>query len=63
MLDRLVRTGRRILGLGPVGEREEPPRTQAEPAEPVAVAMIRGLVGTLEKHHKVRILDEAVRRR
>ena len=31
-----------------------------EPAEPVAVAMIRGLVGTLEKHHKVRILDEAV---
>jgi type VI secretion system protein VasG len=31
-----------------------------EPAEPIAVAMIRGLVGTLEKHHKVRILDEAV---
>jgi type VI secretion system protein VasG len=31
-----------------------------EPAEPVAVAMIRGLVGTLEAHHKVRILDEAV---
>ena len=31
-----------------------------EPAEPVAVAMIRGLVATLEKHHKVRILDEAV---
>ena len=31
-----------------------------EPSEPVANAMIRGLVGTLEKHHKVRILDEAV---
>jgi type VI secretion system protein VasG len=31
-----------------------------EPAEPVAIAMIRGLVSTLEKHHKVRILDEAV---
>jgi type VI secretion system protein VasG len=31
-----------------------------EPAEPVAIAMIRGLVGTLEGHHKVRILDEAV---
>ncbi|WP_372620177.1 type VI secretion system ATPase TssH [Falsiroseomonas sp.] len=31
-----------------------------EPTIPVAIAMIRGLVGTLEKHHKVRILDEAV---
>jgi len=31
-----------------------------EPTEPVAVAMIRGLVSTLEKHHGVRILDEAV---
>ena len=31
-----------------------------EPTEPMAVAMIRGLVGTLEKHHKVRILDEAL---
>ncbi|WP_291295947.1 type VI secretion system ATPase TssH, partial [Elioraea sp.] len=31
-----------------------------EPAEPVAIAMIRGLVSTLEKHHGVRILDEAV---
>jgi len=31
-----------------------------EPSEPIAVAMIRGLVSTLEKHHKVRILDEAV---
>ncbi len=31
-----------------------------EPAIPVAIAMIRGLVGTLEAHHKVRILDEAV---
>jgi type VI secretion system protein VasG len=31
-----------------------------EPSEPMATAMIRGLVGTLEKHHKVRILDEAV---
>ncbi|MGA8194995.1 MAG: type VI secretion system ATPase TssH, partial [Acetobacteraceae bacterium] len=31
-----------------------------EPAEPVAIAMIRGLVETLEKHHNVRILDEAV---
>jgi type VI secretion system protein VasG len=31
-----------------------------EPSEPMAIAMIRGLVGTLEKHHKTRILDEAV---
>jgi type VI secretion system protein VasG len=31
-----------------------------EPSEPVAVAMIRGLVSTLESHHGVRILDEAV---
>jgi type VI secretion system protein VasG len=31
-----------------------------EPTEAVAVAMIRGLVGTLESHHKIRILDEAV---
>jgi type VI secretion system protein VasG len=31
-----------------------------EPAESMAVAMVRGLVETLEKHHKVRILDEAV---
>ena len=31
-----------------------------EPAEPVAVAMIRGLVGTLEAHHGVRIMDEAL---
>jgi type VI secretion system protein VasG len=32
-----------------------------EPAEPVAVEMMRGLTGILEKHHNVRILDEAVR--
>jgi type VI secretion system protein VasG len=31
-----------------------------EPAEPLAAAMLRGLVATLEKHHGVRILDEAV---
>ena len=31
-----------------------------EPSEKLAVAMLRGLVDTLEKHHKVRILDEAV---
>ena len=31
-----------------------------EPSEPIAIAMIRGLVATLEAHHKVRILDEAV---
>jgi len=31
-----------------------------EPSEPVAIDMIRGLVGTLEAHHKVRIMDEAV---
>ena len=31
-----------------------------EPAEPLAAAMLRGLVATLEKHHSVRILDEAV---
>jgi type VI secretion system protein VasG len=31
-----------------------------EPSEPTAIAMIRGLVATLEQHHHVRILDEAV---
>jgi type VI secretion system protein VasG len=31
-----------------------------EPTEPSAVAMMRGLVGTLEKHHDVEILSEAV---
>jgi len=31
-----------------------------EPAEAQAINMMRGLVGTLEQHHKVRILDEAV---
>ncbi len=31
-----------------------------EPDEAAAVEMMRGLVATLEKHHQVRILDEAV---
>ncbi len=31
-----------------------------EPSEALASAMLRGLVGTLEAHHGVRILDEAV---
>jgi type VI secretion system protein VasG len=31
-----------------------------EPGEPQAVAMMRGLVGMLEQHHNVRILDAAV---
>lgn len=31
-----------------------------EPAESVAVDMVRGLTKTLEKHHKVHILDEAI---
>ncbi len=31
-----------------------------EPSEKIATAMLRGLVSTLELHHKVRILDEAV---
>lgn len=31
-----------------------------EPGEAQAVAMMRGLVGMLEQHHKVRVLDEAV---
>ena len=31
-----------------------------EPDEAAAIAMVRGLVATLEKHHGVRILDEAV---
>jgi type VI secretion system protein VasG len=31
-----------------------------EPSEPTAIRMLRGLCGMLEKHHKVRILDEAV---
>ncbi|MGA7802254.1 MAG: type VI secretion system ATPase TssH [Gammaproteobacteria bacterium] len=32
-----------------------------EPAEEQAVEMMRGLVGTLEGHHRVRVLDAAVR--
>jgi len=32
-----------------------------EPDEATAIAMVRGLVGTLEKHHGTRILDDAVR--
>ena len=31
-----------------------------EPSEAVAIEMMRGMVSTLEKHHKVRVLDEAV---
>jgi type VI secretion system protein VasG len=31
-----------------------------EPSEPMAIAMIRGLTATLEKHHNTRILDEAI---
>ncbi len=31
-----------------------------EPSEPVAIDMVRGLTSTLEQHHRVRILDEAV---
>jgi type VI secretion system protein VasG len=31
-----------------------------EPDEPTAIEMMRGLVATMEKHHKVRVLDEAV---
>ena len=31
-----------------------------EPSEGVGIAMIRGMVETLENHHRVRILDEAV---
>ena len=31
-----------------------------EPDQPVAAAMVRGLIATLEKHHGVRILEEAV---
>jgi type VI secretion system protein VasG len=31
-----------------------------EPAEELAIVMMRGLAGTLETHHGVRILDEAV---
>jgi type VI secretion system protein VasG len=30
-----------------------------EPSEPVAIGMVRGLMPSLEAHHKVRILDEA----
>jgi type VI secretion system protein VasG len=32
----------------------------AEPSEASAIEMVRGLLGTLESHHKVRILDEAI---
>jgi len=31
-----------------------------EPSEARAIEMVRGLLGTLESHHKVRILDEAI---
>lgn len=31
-----------------------------EPGEPQAIAMLRGVAGSLENHHKVRVLDEAV---
>ncbi len=31
-----------------------------EPTESVAINMMRGLAGTLEEHHKVRLLDEAI---
>jgi type VI secretion system protein VasG len=31
-----------------------------EPIEPQCMVMMRGIVGSLEKHHQVRILDEAV---
>ncbi len=31
-----------------------------EPSEPQCMVMMRGLVASLEKHHKVRILDDAV---
>src|ERR1039457_5301618 len=31
-----------------------------EPTEEVACTMLRGIAGSLEKHHKLRILDEAV---
>ena len=31
-----------------------------EPSEPMAIAMVRGLTATLEKHHSTRILDEAI---
>jgi type VI secretion system protein VasG len=31
-----------------------------EPTEAVAINMMRGLAGTLEQHHKVRLLDEAI---
>ena len=31
-----------------------------EPSEDSAIEMMRGLVGVLEKHHKVRVLDEGV---
>ncbi len=36
------------------------PVVVGEPDEPTASAMIRGLVGTLEAHHGIPILDEAV---
>ncbi len=32
-----------------------------EPSEPVATQIMRGLVGMMEKHHKVRVTDDAVR--
>ncbi len=31
-----------------------------EPSEAAAIDMMRGLVGVMERHHKVRVLDEAV---
>lgn len=32
-----------------------------EPAEPLGIAMLRGLVAALEKHHGVHVLDESVK--
>ncbi len=44
----------------PALERRFEPVVVAEPAEEAAIRMMRGLLPTLEKHHGVRILDEAV---
>ncbi len=44
----------------PALERRFEPVKVAEPSETQAIGMMRGLVLTLEKHHQVRVLDEAV---
>ena len=44
----------------PALTRRFQPVTVEEPAEDKAILMMRGIASTLEKHHKVQLLDEAI---